>query len=259
MTRRARLALCFLVATATSCGSDESNALVSMVQQAPPPERAPASPVRGATLERVETPVTVERVKTPVTVDPLRVSLRAELGQEGETLVLTYTVQNDLYCDVYLFTPLREYDFSVQRWNENPRKLYASWRGQAADGVLELSKRLWPTPANTQVYAPESPRLTRVSPGAEYSERIPLPTPLPLNFPYRSLELRKRSRRAKHVRALTAVFSLGYLLGNTHDLRLQLAGPDLFCVPYGQGIFHQRHVASELELPGVVSVVEHSR
>jgi hypothetical protein len=107
---------------------------------------------------------------------------------------------------VYLCTPLVTFDKRARKAVADPKRIYAAWE---RPGVLELSKRVWPLPKGIQVFAPEMPRLTRLDPGQEHVEAIPLASPLPLSFPYMGSV--KRSSHAKRSQARSLVVRLGYL------------------------------------------------
>lgn len=165
--------------------------------------------------------------------------LRLEVAfrKTAAELVLTYRVVNEGRQDAYLFTPLDDYDYTRQVWVTAPERLYSTVSG----GLLSLTKRMVPIPRGRMVYAPEVPKLTPLTPGAELRETVRLPLPLRLDHPYRD-----RSQAAGP-RSRSVAFSIGYL--RAADLlpgmiRQVSAQPFRYRIAYAQARRRQRILRS---------------
>ncbi|HEX7315421.1 MAG TPA: hypothetical protein VF297_15975 [Pyrinomonadaceae bacterium] len=173
-----------------------------------------------------------------------QVELDYSLGYRGDkSLELTYAVVNHLKVDVYLFTPLSE--FRDQDWEPAPNRVYAH---VDEGGVLQLSKMLWPVPEDVDVYMPEVPYLTRVAPGAKFSEVILIRVPVRTDLPY-LFDDDEDDDEPKKGGALTTVdavvFSIGYVAPDKSPDELGLkkdATGKLFSIDYGPGVVNQKIV-----------------
>jgi hypothetical protein len=167
-----------------------------------------------------------------------RVSLNYEVKQldTGE-LDLTYEIQNQENSDIYIFSPLT--DYRGQDWVPLPQRVYVFWD---RDGIIHLTKRLWPVPDDVEIYMPEVPFHSRVSPGGKLQEHVRLPVPLLVNFPYRS-ETTEKSHVGRAVKDSKGIlFSIGYLSPKNDDVKVKPvpARPGNFTVSYGDAVQHQR-------------------
>jgi hypothetical protein len=169
-----------------------------------------------------------------------RVTLETAIGRmEGETLELFYRVTNGLECSILLMTPLPRVDVTTTR--ADPKRVYAY---VDPDGILHLTKRLWPLPDALDVVFPEIPFATDVGPERHFEERIVLSLPIPINIPY-ALDLEEQEKRPEETIAVAGgiAFSIGYLVEEPLLLRKGPASPESgasLVVGYGTASENQR-------------------
>jgi hypothetical protein len=124
-------------------------------------------------------------------------------------LALSYRVVNRLDSSIYLFTPLAE--ISSEGVNPVPEKVYVFLDPK---GVVHITKRLWHAPDDADVYLPEVPFLTQVLPAGRFEEKLSLPAPLRVAYPYRfdDGDEAKSPPEVTTASAAGLAFSIGYLL-----------------------------------------------
>lgn len=102
--------------------------------------------------------------------------------RKDEELELVYRVTNGSDRPIYVLSPLTE--MTNEGLAPAPGKVYAFLD---PEGVLQLTKRLWPLPEGASVYMPEVPCATEVPPGKHFEERLTLKLPVWVQYPYRFL------------------------------------------------------------------------
>ena len=112
------------------------------------------------------------------------------------------------------------------------------------DGILQLTKRLWPLPDAMDVIFPEVPFATEVGPEQHFEERILLSLPISIDYPY-GLELEEHERKPEEVLAVAGgvVFSIGYLVEEAGPLRsgpAKLESGASFVLGFGTASENQR-------------------
>jgi hypothetical protein len=124
-------------------------------------------------------------------------------------LALSYRVVNRSGSSIYLFTPMAE--ISTEGIIPAPEKVYVFLDPK---GVVHITKRLWHAPDDADVYMPEVPFLTQVLPGGRFEEKLSLPVPLRIAYPYRFEEGDEAKGPPEVTMASAAglAFSIGYLL-----------------------------------------------
>jgi hypothetical protein len=128
---------------------------------------------------------------------------------DASGLALTYRVGNRLKRSIYLFTPLAEMG------NEGivpvPGRVYVF---PDPDGIVHVTKRLWHAPEDADPYMHEVPFLTQVLPGARFEEKLSLPVPLRVEYPYRfdEYDMDEGPPEVTTASAAGLAFSIGYLL-----------------------------------------------
>src|SRR5689334_3175347 len=95
-------------------------------------------------------------------------------------LKLSYKVSNGSPRPIYLTTPLVEIGDDEIAPVQN--KLYSYFD---PDGIVHITKRLWPLPDDVDIYLPEVPRFTEVRPGASFEEDLLCGVPIDVRYPYR--------------------------------------------------------------------------
>lgn len=109
-----------------------------------------------------------------------RVMLETAITRMDETsLELFYRVTNGLDHPILLTTPLPRVDADAIR--PDPQRVYVY---VDPEGVLQITKRLWPVPDDVEVVFPEVPFLTEVVAGGTFEENITLNLPIDVNYPY---------------------------------------------------------------------------
>ncbi len=161
----------------------------------------------------------------------------------GEGLVLAAEVYNDLDDPVWLATPLVEIGEHGIAVVEDRSYVYLD-----PDGVLQITRRLWPVPDDVDVYMPEVPRFTRLDPGERWRERLALPVPVDIRFPYRSdgEEMDEAPSRAVTGESFGVAFSVGYLVGQEAPGEAAPEGKGRVMVGYAAAAAGQRVVQGEV-------------
>lgn len=105
------------------------------------------------------------------------VVLEYEVEQGERAIEIDYRVLNETAKTIYLLTPLS----GANGEGVAPERAYAFLDEQ---GVLHVTKRLWPVPEEVDVYMPEVPRMTELPAGCEYTETLSIGIPVRLSHPY---------------------------------------------------------------------------
>lgn len=131
-----------------------------------------------------------------------------EQVDDGE-LELFYRVTNEMDCPILLLSTLPRPEASWVRGA--PDRVYAY---VDPDGILQLTKRLWPVPSGVQIFSREVPFASEVWPTRRFEERLLLPKPIPIDYPYRFLEFEELAAKSEDVvaQAEGVAFSIGYLV-----------------------------------------------
>lgn len=104
-----------------------------------------------------------------------------------ERIEIRYWVENGLGEAIYLVTPLVEW--ASGGWVANKNRIY---RYIDPDGILHLTKRLWPVPDEVEVYEPELPEITKLFGRDRFEERVSVELPVKIMYPYR-MRYRKKA------------------------------------------------------------------
>jgi hypothetical protein len=133
---------------------------------------------------------------------------------DAEVLELRYRVTNGSDQAIYLTTPLTEVG-DDGKLVAAPEKVYTYVDDE---GVLHITKRVWPVPEGVDVYVEEVPRLTRVEAGGWFEERVVLKVPVVVRYPYRVRDDKMTQPILANVG--DAVISIGYQIeiNGNHDL-----------------------------------------
>ncbi len=175
-------------------------------------------------------------------------------GSESK-LSLHFAIKNTLKHDIYVFTPILTYDRQKKKRLPDPARVYVSWQTGQNKEAIRLSRQLWPIPDRLEVYAPEVPHLTRLSPGESLQENLSIDLPLKIDYPYMSaFSKKKRHSLIVKTPVNAIIFAMGYVSGEPKALRLEATADGTFTIPYGIGITHQNLVERKLYVN--VSVVE---
>lgn len=142
----------------------------------------------------------------------LRVAGRAERG----ALVLGYEFRNRSARVAFLFNVLH------RGAEADANLIYA----QAVGGVLLLSKKIIPVPADVDVEKPDVPYVTRVESGATFREKLDVPVPVKLWAPYKGAV-----GTAAEGTELDAWFELGFFLAPDAGVAKE-AGGKLVVYPF---------------------------
>ncbi len=108
------------------------------------------------------------------------VVLEYEVELSEEMLTIDYTVINGTGESIWLTTPLTRVN-EEGKVVADPQKVYAY---VDPEGVLHITKRVWPVPEDLDVYAPEMPMLTEVKAGGRFGERVRVRVPVSVQYPY---------------------------------------------------------------------------
>jgi hypothetical protein len=117
--------------------------------------------------------------------------------------------------------------------------------------VIHLTKRVWAVPDEIDVYMPEVPFLTKVSAGKTFEERLQLPLPLTISFPYQFATATDEATTSRHpVQTISRelIFSIGYLLQKdieSTDKPELVQNQSYFTLPYGISFENQRIVTGK--------------
>lgn len=169
-----------------------------------------------------------------------QVTLATTIGRmDRSSMNLVYRVTNGLEWPILLMTPLSRYEGDDLR--AAPERLYTY---VDPDGILQLTKRLWPIPEDIDVVFPEVPFATEVAPGRSFEERLTLKLPIKVELPYvlSPEEIGKHREEVAGV-ARGVVLSIGYLVEESGPLRKGPADPKTgasLTVRYGTAAAHQR-------------------
>jgi hypothetical protein len=141
---------------------------------------------------------------------PNDVVLEYELSLFDTEFMIAYTVTNGTAASIWLTTPLTQ-TTAEGRVVADPQKVYAY---VDPDGVLHVTKRMWPVPEDVDVYAPERPMLTELPAGAVFAETLRLPVPVPVGVPYTwTGPMRKRGTRVMEIESLRFSYSIDVISG----------------------------------------------
>lgn len=126
----------------------------------------------------------------------------------GEGLRISYRVTNYSDQTIFLTTPLVQID--SEAITPASAKSYAYLD---PEGILHITKRLWPIPDEVDIYQPEVPRLTEVRPGAAFEEQFSCAVPVEVQYPYRFAgEEEPEAPETLTGEAYGVAFSIGHLI-----------------------------------------------
>ncbi len=180
-----------------------------------------------------------------------QVTLATAIGRLGHTsLDLFYRVTNGLDVPILLLTPLSR--FEGEELRAAPQRAYAY---VDPDGVLQVTKRIWPIPEDIDVVFPDVPFATEVASGQVFEERLALPLPVEVEIPY-LLEPEELDKKREEIAGVARgmVFSIGYLVEENGPLRQGKADPATgasLVVRYGTAAENQRILQGGLMEIGV--------
>jgi len=150
-----------------------------------------------------------------------------------------YRVTNGTEHTILLMTPMLQFDKG--RLRAAPSRMYAY---VDPDGILQLTKRLWPLPEQMDVVFPEVPLATEVLPGKTFEERLSLALPVQVEIPYLfEWEESEKSRESVIAVAGGLAFSIGYMVESEGRLKRRRADSEqgeVFVVGYRTAAAHQR-------------------
>jgi len=136
-------------------------------------------------------------MQTTLTTSALDCDLRVAARGERGALVLGYEFRNRSARVAFLFNVLH------RGADADANLIYA----QSAGGVLLLSKKIIPVPANVDVEKPDVPYVTKVEPGDTFREKLEVTVPVKLWAPYAGT-----AGTAAEGMELDAWFELGFFL-----------------------------------------------
>lgn len=169
------------------------------------------------------------------------VRLECEVEKVGEErLELFYRVTNETDCPILLMSTLPRVEASWVRGE--PGRVYAY---VDTEGIVHLTKRLWQVPSGVQVFSREVPFASEVWPSRRFEERIALPTPIAVDYPYRYLEEEGQPGKIEEVvaEAEGVAFSIGYLVEPSGASDREPEGAEsgtTRVLTYGMAAEHQR-------------------
>jgi hypothetical protein len=173
-----------------------------------------------------------------------QLSLEYQLNYRGaRELELTYSVMNNGDAEAYLFTPLTAYKEKEQDWVAAPKRIYTY---VDEEGVLHLTKQLWPVPLDVDVYMPEVPFLTHLAARKKFSETVILHLPVQTDLPYEDDDDDQDAPAAakKPVQNLSqVVFSIGYVIPKDSPTPLDIkphSGGKFYTISYGAANLNQK-------------------
>lgn len=141
---------------------------------------------------------------------PHDVTLDYELSLSSTELVIEYKVTNGGEEPIWLTTPLASVADDGKAVAD-PQRVYAYLD---PDGVLHVTKRMWPIPEDVDVYAPEPGFSTEVLPGRTFAETLRLPVPVEKRVGYAWLDTGgKRVQEPDGVASAMFSFSIEYTRG----------------------------------------------
>lgn len=127
----------------------------------------------------------------------------------GDGLRISYRVTNGSDRRIFLTTPLVE--IGDEAVTPSPGSVYAYLD---PDGILHLTRRVWPLPDDADIYLPEVPRLTEVHAGASFEDRFDCTLPVEVRYPYRFAGEEEPATAPEMLtgEAYGVAFSIGYLM-----------------------------------------------
>lgn len=137
------------------------------------------------------------------------VTLEYELSLSSAELVIGYKVTNGTSASIWLTTPLgRVSDEGTV--DPDPQRVYAYLD---PEGVLHVTKRVWPIPEDVDVYRPEPVFSTEVSPGTTFAESLRLSVPVRRRVGYAWLDVgsNKGPKGPGHAESTKFSFSIDYM------------------------------------------------
>jgi len=93
---------------------------------------------------------------------------------------------------------------------------------------------------------PEVPYLTKVAANSTFAEKLSLPLPLLINYPYRGADGTTPESSTK-TQSKSMAFSIGYAAASEAELGLEaIPGTAFYRIAYGSGITHQKILTGPL-------------
>jgi len=177
--------------------------------------------------------------------EPHDLLLEYELSLFDTEFVIAYTVTNRRDASIWLTTPLTRVGDEGQVVAD-AQKVYAY---VDPDGVLHVTKRVWPVPDDLDVYEPERPLLTEVRAGSAFAEtlRLAVPVQVGVGYAWASPTWQKRSKGSVGIEAIRFAFSIDVFT-------VPLWGPDARTPVQAEDAAPVRLQGDEVDL--VVSVVD---
>lgn len=173
------------------------------------------------------------------------VTIETAIGRmDQQTLELFYRVTNGLEHKILLLTPLPRAEAETTRGDSARVYAYVD-----PDGILQLTKRIWPVPEDLDPLFLEVPFATEVGPGQMFEERIVMGLPIQVEYPY-GLDLEEQEGKPEDVVGVAGgvAFSIGYLVEDKGPLRAGAVSGESgakFWVRYGTASEHQRILQGE--------------
>lgn len=127
----------------------------------------------------------------------------------GDVLRVSYRVINGSDRSLFLTTPLVSIEESAVTPSAEGVYAYLD-----PEGILHLTRRVWPVPDDVDIYLPEVPRLTEVRTGASFEEQLTCALPVELRYPYRFAGQEEPATPPEVLtgEAYGLAFSMGYLM-----------------------------------------------
>lgn len=157
---------------------------------------------------------------------------------DGE-LELVYRVTNGSTRPIFVLSPLSAMT------DEGPAPGFGRvYVHLDPEGVVQVTKRLWPLPEGVSVYMPEVPCATEVLPGKHFEERLALKLPLRVEYPYRFIGQEEPEEPPAEILAESTglAFSIGYIEEEDEPIPMEPAAGvtgRVFEVGYGDVVARQ--------------------
>ena len=161
------------------------------------------------------------------------VQIKSTFRNEGNTIEVETTLQNDSAEKIYVFSPLATFEDGEPA--PQAERVYI----EVDEATCVLQKALFDIPDEVDVYMPEVPFLTMVEPGKSFTEKITVASPS-VSFPYDyASDLHEGDVEVTHL-----VMKYGYVV-ESEEIELDSLDDGLFSISYGDGIANQQIVTSE--------------
>jgi hypothetical protein len=174
--------------------------------------------------------------------------------RDDAELLLVYRVTNGSDRPIFVLSPLTR--MTEEGPGPAPGRVYAFLD---LEGVLQVTKRLWPVPEGVSVYLPEVPCATEVPPGKHFEERLTLKLPVWVDYPYRFIGEEEPEEPPEEITAEPTglAFSIGYIAEGDSPIPMEpAAGGTRGVFEVGYGDVAQSQVLLQGETLGLQVLVK---